>query len=113
MVTVEVPVNAPSGNVISTLPSAVVIVPPDAGIALVAFVPLGVVVGVGAVVGVAVGAVVGVGVGTAVGVGVAIGAVGVIPTPNSTTVESDVFVPSLARACTWYEEPLPHVGKEV
>jgi hypothetical protein len=97
MVTVEVPVKAPSGNVISTLPSAVVIVPPDAGIDLVAFVPLGVGVGVGTtVVGVGVGAVVGVGVGTAVAVAVGVGTTGVVPMPNDTTEEFAVFVPSVA-----------------
>ena len=94
MVTVEVPVNAPAGKVILTFSSAVIISPPDAGIALVAFVPLGVVVGVG------VGTTV-VGVGTVVAVGVAVGVTGVTPKPNDTADEfAGVVVASVACACT-------------
>ena len=101
MVTVEVPVNAPAGKVILTFSSAVIISPPDAGIALVAFVPLGVVVGVGAAVGVAVGAVVAVGVGVGAVVGVGVGVTGVTPKPNDTTDEfAGVVVASVACACT-------------
>ena len=103
MVTVEVPVNAPAGKVILTFSSAVIISPPDAGIALVAFVPLGVVVGVGVgttVVGV--GTVVAVGVGVAgATVGVGVGVTGVTPKPNDTADEfAGVVVASVACACT-------------